>query len=56
MKIKHKPRPHYGTTRKRTKFLWWPKRIWNETRWMERASWREEWYGENWYGEEWIDK
>ena len=65
MKIKHQPRPSFGTTRTRTKFLWWPKRIWNETRWLERATWREEylkiwdggdWYYEEWRKNEWIDE
>ena len=52
MKIKHQPRPSFGDMRTRTEFLWWPKRICYETRWLERASWREE-YIKMWDGLDW---
>lgn len=33
--------PEVGETRKRRKFLWWPKTINGETRWLEVARWEE---------------
>jgi hypothetical protein len=34
-----------------TAFLWWPKRIGLETRWLERAYWVEQWTPEtSWRG------
>lgn len=37
----HYPRLRPGDTRTRRKFLWWPKRIGMEARWLECASWTE---------------
>lgn len=45
MKFKHKPEarwPKDGTKRERGGYLWFPKRIGNETRWLEAAAWEEE--------------
>ena len=39
MRFKHPPN---GALRIKTKFLWFPKRIHTETRWLEKASWLEE--------------
>ena len=30
-----------GTIRRRTRFLWWPKRIGSEWRWLEITTWTE---------------
>jgi hypothetical protein len=37
MRIQH---PKEGDTKRTTKFLWFPKRINHETRWLEVASWK----------------
>ena len=41
MRWKHDPPPKKGETRTVTRFLWFPKRIGRETRWLEVASWTE---------------
>jgi hypothetical protein len=51
---------HYpGQKRIITKFLWFPKRILNEKRWLETTSWVEEyiphWDGSDWYARYWLD-
>lgn len=33
-----------GDVRTKSRFLWFPKRIGNEMRWLERATWTEEAY------------
>lgn len=38
-RITPKPVPALGETRVRTRFLWWPKELGGEWRWLERASW-----------------
>lgn len=35
--------PEFGTIRIRSGFLFFPKRIGKETRWLELAVWAEEW-------------
>lgn len=49
MKFKHaeKIAPKVGDTRTVRKFLWWPKRLGNETRWLCFARWRETY--KTWY-------
>lgn len=49
--------PAFGVERTRTRFLLLPKRIGNETRWLEAATWVEEWRGPGrwWVGLRWID-
>lgn len=45
MKFEHKPDapwPKDRTKRERRGYLWFPKRIGNETRWLEAAAWEEE--------------
>lgn len=42
MRWHHKQPPKKGDTRIRTAFLWQPKQIGHESRWLERARWREE--------------
>lgn len=37
MKWKHEPSPKYGDIRYQVKFLWFPKTIKNETRWLTTA-------------------
>ena len=41
MKIIHKADPSPEEKRIKTKFLLFPKRIRNETRWLEKASWKQ---------------
>jgi hypothetical protein len=62
--------PKEGETRKKCKFLWFPKTIGKETRWLELALWEEEYknhYGynqyqkamcafETWTPTKWIEK
>lgn len=38
MKFKHKPKPQYGDTKVIHKFLIFPLRLNNETRWLEYAT------------------
>ena len=38
----YRPHPTMGTRRTVTKFLWFPKCISRECRWLERATWTEE--------------
>lgn len=45
MRIEHKPEapwPPAGDGRIESRYLWWPKRIGDETRWLEWATWEEE--------------
>ena len=45
MKFQHEPEapwPKDGTKRERKGYLWFPKRIGLETRWLEVATWEEE--------------
>lgn len=61
MKWIRKPLPNLGDRRQRSGFLWLPKRIGNEIRWLERACWIEEWQEvgvdiikeRHWQGVEW---
>jgi len=56
--------PKLGTKRKVTKFLWWPRTlstspvpyIEKETRWLERATWVEEWNYRAWEPMYWTDE
>jgi hypothetical protein len=41
MRWTHPTPPKKGDTRTVTAFLWWPKRIGTESRWLERTSWTE---------------
>ena len=41
MRINHKPTPEVGEYRKVKKFLYFPKRIGCQTRWLEWAEWQE---------------
>ena len=45
MRFEHKPEapwPKDRTKRQKTGFLWFPKRIGLETRWLEEATWEEQ--------------
>jgi hypothetical protein len=42
MRIKWEEWPRNTSTRVRSGFLWFPKEIEMETRWLERATWVEE--------------
>jgi hypothetical protein len=47
--------PSPGYIRLRRRFLWLPKRIQNETRWLEIAEWRESYSVGYWSGlAEWV--
>lgn len=39
MRAKPKTEPKEGDIRNRTGFLWLPKKLGNEWRWLERATW-----------------
>jgi len=60
MKINHKPPPDNKEIRKRDNFLWFPKTIDYQTRWLERAKWKEiyTWTGDRyvWKILEWVDE
>jgi hypothetical protein len=43
MRWTHPTPPKKGDTRTVTAFLWWPKRVGQETRWLETATWQETW-------------
>lgn len=43
------------TTRTRSGFLWFPKKVNGETRWLEKANWIEVYWGNRgWVIEKWI--
>lgn len=50
-------KPAMGAERVRTAFLLLPKRIGGETRWLETATWVEEWVGDGfwWVDRRWVD-
>jgi hypothetical protein len=54
MKVKF---AHNGDIRTRTKFLFIPKTVNKELRWLEHATWQEFYsdYYSRWIGERWID-
>lgn len=68
MRWNHRPNLRLGDRRVVTKFLWWPKRIDNQTRWLECATYAQTvhecrdslrgvdvfYYG--WKDTEWVDK
>jgi len=41
--------PKIGDHRTCSGFLWWPKKIWRETRWLENATWSQEYEHEQFY-------
>ncbi len=55
MRRKLKPLPDKLTTRIRSRFLWFPKVIERELRWLEKATWEEVYYC-GWTPDKWIDK
>jgi len=59
MRWKRTPHLKYGTHRTRTAFLWLPKNIHREVRWLQWATWQETFYYtaryEFWYPDRWID-
>jgi hypothetical protein len=62
MRWKKKPEPKIGDRRIRARFLFWPKTILGETRWLEWAKWEEEyatrleyWYGFTYQEPYWIE-
>ena len=49
-------RPSQGDIKfKRNRFLWFPKKIGNEVRWLEKASWSDQ-YHYNWSEGYWISE
>ena len=53
-------RPTDGAVRYKTAFLWYPKTIGVETRWLERARWREcfkvdSFGGARWREDAWLE-
>lgn len=57
MKFKYKPEPKLSDERIVTKFLLFPKRIGDERRWLETATFKQEYREvyEQGYGQKWID-
>ena len=61
MRILHSEEPVNGARRTKTKFLLFPKTIENETRWLERTSWKQRYVAyvsrlnDTSMGGEWID-
>ena len=55
MQKKHRT-PELGSIRRRTKFLFKPMTVSNETRWLERSTWKEKWSGREWKPIAWVDK
>jgi len=47
--------PSNSATRTRNKFLWFPKKIESDVRWLERAKWVEEYNGSFWFPQYWVD-
>ena len=60
MRFSH-AKPFRGERRFVRRFLWFPKRIGNETRWLESAAWNEEYIELNsgekyWRAINWVDR
>lgn len=55
MKFKHEPIPKPWDYRTVTRFLLWPKRIHDETRWLETATWTEQYETGLIGGDRWIE-
>lgn len=60
MKFKQKTKPESFTYRKRSGFLFLPKKIGMETRWLEFAKWKEYFIDSStgqggWHVDSWID-
>lgn len=53
---KLKSEPRLGAIKTCTKFLFRPMRVSNETRWLERATWKEKYSGGKWTPIAWVDK
>lgn len=58
--MRFKAKHENGEVKRITKFLWFPKRIRGETRWLEEATWEKTWYQSSdigwWYGDKWVDE
>lgn len=48
--------PNKHDTRTKTRFLIFPKKLGNEWRWLEVASWVEEYSAGFWWGERWVEE
>lgn len=58
MRWSSKPKPEIGDCRVKVAFLWLPKKINNEWRWMEWAAWEEqydEYKGSWWLATRWLE-
>jgi len=58
--MRFKSKYKHNQVRQVTKFLWFPKKICGETRWLEKATWEEDYFlAENfdgwWTSRKWID-
>ncbi len=42
--------------RRRQGFLFLPKRVHDDVRWLEQATWDERYYGAGWHISKWIDQ
>lgn len=58
MRIKFKTEEKAGTVKAVTAFLFFPKEIGGEWRWLEHATWEEKystcWYSGGWYPTRWL--
>ena len=59
MRKQIKNAPYHGDIRTKSKYLWFPKMIHREFRWLERAKWIDEYVmnagGAQWFAREWLD-
>lgn len=56
MRVKLKPKPVNKSRRDKTRFLFLPKLIGRELRWLETASWRELYQDGKWKVMSWSDE
>lgn len=49
------PYPEFGETRIKKGFLFLPKRVDNELRWLEKATWMERYTYNKWYIIRWLN-
>lgn len=61
MKWYTKREPYEGMIIFKSRFLWLPKRIGNQSRWLEKATWAEKYIwngkvGKHWSPVKWINK
>ena len=48
-------KPEFGEKRIVKGFLWFPKQINNDVRWLEKAKWEQVYVEDHWFDREWLD-